>query len=97
MTIRCDGCRYWRPRDDDDPDMVRAIDNLGQRKKAVELWEAVRFARDYDGKIRYIAMPEHADQMLFCKDGEEYSASMWTRPAFFCAHHEPVTPMETRT
>ena len=77
--------------------MVRAIDNLGQCKKAVKLWEAVRFARDDDGKIRYIAMPEHADQMLFCKDGEEYSASVWTRQDFFCAHHEPVKPMEDLT
>ena len=76
MTIRCDGCRHWAPRDDDDPDRVQDKGALGECKKAVGIY-------DYEKS-------DHAEHMLFCTDAEDYHASVWTRPAFFCAYHEPM-------
>ena len=83
MTIRCDGCRHWRPLEDDDSECVHGIGAIGECIKAIAIY-------DYNKR-------DHAGHMLFCMDAEDYHASVWTRPAFFCAYHEPVKPKEDLT
>lgn len=96
MTIRCDGCRHWVPYAADGPVKDWEIKGVGQCHKAVEFrysTEWVDYKNTRRGNRQFIR-PEYVDQMLFCdgamNDGGDVSSSVWTRPAFFCAHHEPV-------
>ena len=102
MTIRCDGCRYWWPDKADDPAKDWEIKGIGQCEKAIELRYSTKFVNYKNTRRgnRQSIIPAYVDQMLFCdgamNDGGDVSSSVWTRHDFFCAHHEPVKPMESR-
>lgn len=77
---RCENCAHWGKADDyGDEAQV-----LGVRRCAiaVELWEASTWDADLDR----VAKPEYAQQKMFVMDGSSYSASLYTKPDFFCAH-----------
>ena len=87
--IRCDGCQYWI---NDPEENYRAVSGIGECKKAVELWDATEWVKNEgDGYTERLVKPELADQMSFVQDGSDYSASLWTKPEFFCAHHQAIS------
>ena len=94
MTIRCDGCRHWEPEKADDPDIdwYWDIKEIGECKKAIELHYSTEYIEDKNTRkgVRKVIGPAYVDQMLFCDDVRSEGSSVWTSPAFFCAHHEPV-------
>ena len=86
-VMRCDRCRHW-VKDDDGYQQVR---DIGRCSKAIELWEATEWTKDEDNEDSYCdrtIKPEYAGQMSFAMDASQYSASLWTKPQFFCAHFE---------
>ena len=92
--MRCDDCRHWEP----EPESYRAIKGIGECTKAVELWETTEWTKDESGEDSYCdrtVKAEYIDQMSFVQDGSDYSASLWTKPEFFCAHYDPELEGET--
>lgn len=93
--MRCENCRYWGQRDQPEEGLyyenvreaqagVIGVDFCG---KVVELWESTIWQDDGTQIIK----PALVDQKSFVQDGEEFRASLWTRPDFFCAHFELPT------
>lgn len=88
--MRCDECQFWQL---DDKEM-HEIKGLGRCTKAMQLWDATEWVPDDDGEPGWCdrrVKAEHADQMSFCNDGSQYSASLWTKAEFFCAHFTKVS------
>lgn len=75
--MRCDKCAHWSIEQGEE------IINVRRCNKALELWEATEWNEDYDR----VAKPNFEGQMMFVMDGSSYSASLYTRPDFFCAHY----------
>jgi hypothetical protein len=77
--MRCDQCAHWGTNYGDENAQI-----LGVRKcmKVVELWEG----SEWNANFERVPKIEHADQMMFAMDGSGYSASLYTKEHFFCAH-----------
>lgn len=75
--MRCDNCTHWMLDErEEHPDVRRC-------SKALELWEATEWDENYD------RVPKKGieEQMMFVMDGSSYSATLYTKAEFFCAHH----------
>jgi hypothetical protein len=92
MILRCDKCKHWTQERTVGHYGYRAVAELGECTKAVQLWDATEWAsQDVDNPDSYTIRgikPDLADQMSFVQDGSDYMASLWTKPQFFCAHFE---------
>lgn len=89
--MRCGECKHWVQ----DEKSYRAVADLGECRKVELLWEATEWRLNEDGEPGYcdrVIRSELVAQMSFVQDGSDYSARLWTKPDFFCAHFEaPLT------
>jgi hypothetical protein len=89
MTARCDNCKHWV----NESDSYRALKDLGECTKVVQLWDATVWSRPLDTVgiteiVARIVKPELLEQMSFVQDTSDYNASLFTKPNFFCAHFD---------
>lgn len=87
-TMRCDRCQHWGS--DPEPS-YRAIPGIKECRKAVQLWDATEWVKDeLDdlGSPGVKRLPKDSKQMSFVQDASDYSARLYTKPEFFCAHYE---------
>ena len=86
LSVHCDTCKWWIKEPENS---YRAVPELGQCKRAVELWKAMEWVNEDEWDLcKREIKKEHSGVMLFCQDGSDYSASVWTKGKFFCAHWE---------
>lgn len=77
---RCDRCASW-DRDNKDFSSTPGMDDVRRCRRATMFWDATEWNDDYDRVMK----PEHKDDQMFVQDASDYSATLLTRAAFFCA------------
>ena len=82
VTMTCQNCKHWERREWSDLDS-----NLAICTKATMLFEASKWT-SLDGVVSRTIKPEHKDTKMFVQDASDYSAYLYTRNDFFCAHWE---------
>ena len=59
--------------------------------KAKPFWDCTDWGTEETDYVRMLT-PKFKDLKMFVQDGSDYSAHLWTRPNFFCAHFEDQSP-----
>jgi len=73
--MRCETCTHWVKWKD-------GTTNLGSCKKVLRYWEAIDWdATTFEDRLV-------ADAKFFVQDGEDYSASLYTRNDFGCVEYK---------
>jgi hypothetical protein len=80
--MKCESCKYWLKQLDEWADEKL----LGARQciKAVGIFEAIERNDDGNQVLKHV----HKNTKIFVDDCSGYSASLLTKPDFFCAHYE---------
>jgi hypothetical protein len=97
--MRCDKCRYWEPRiEQEEIQFFIPPLKLGTCSRAMPFWEASEWAgEEIEAKFpetewreARVMKPEFADRRFFAQDGSDYRAVVLTSGDFFCADFEEV-------
>lgn len=86
--MRCDACEHWTRVSSPGNDYLGADRDefvVGDCDVAAPLWEATDWKKVGNDTVR-VLKEEYRDIMIFAQDGSDYSASVLTKPEFFCAH-----------
>ncbi len=78
--MQCATCQHWA--------MWTYDPSLGSCKKVVRFWEAYEWLGEGDGEV---LNEERYNSKFFVQDGEDYSASLFTRNDFGCVEHQEKT------
>jgi hypothetical protein len=77
----CRNCKHWNKEEG----MTR---ELGLCKRVHPFWDRSEWRDMPDGDYCRVLSENAKDDMMFVQDGSDYVAYLYTKPEFFCAHHE---------
>lgn len=84
--LSCATCKHW----DKEPAYEQGYNpNIRRCNKPPMWWDASEWVRDEDGGMtERKLLPKYARTMMFVQDGSDYTASLYTKNVFLCAHWE---------
>lgn len=84
--MKCETCQHWAKWNE--RNTGNTIPNLGTCKRVIPYWEALDW---YDmDRNEELNEQRRKDNKFFVQDGEDYSASLYTRNDFGCVEYQEV-------